>query len=244
MFLKMGASKSGFFEVWLPSLGHKWTCETYAPTNVGGKSFMEVHGLLKEPIHYRRLLITVYVNTSLHNTLYSIYEYILIISEPHVTYIYIYICIIHYTVYTINVYIYIYMYIYTLLYYKCYRYTNHILEPPVRPEGEGAQVYYYYYYYCYYYYYYYYCYYYCYYHYYIIQYIPPVRPEGEGAQVEAAVLRRKLLVARMCVYIYIYIYSVYISMYTHMYTCTYNTYIYIYIQRERDTQYMYIYTHI
>ena len=55
------------------------------------------------------------------------------------------------------------MYIYTLLYYKCYRYTNHILEPPVRPEGEGAQV-------------------------------------------EAAVLRRKLLVARMCVYIYIYIY--------------------------------------
>ena len=106
--------QSGFFEVWLPSLGHKWTCETYAPTNVGGKSFMEVHGLLKEPIHYRRLLITVYVNTSLHNTLYSIYEYILIISEPHVTYIYIYM---HNTLYSIyDKCIYIYICIYTHCY--------------------------------------------------------------------------------------------------------------------------------
>ena len=34
----MGASESGVFEVWLPSLRHKWPCETYVSMNVSCKS--------------------------------------------------------------------------------------------------------------------------------------------------------------------------------------------------------------
>ena len=41
MLENMGARKNVVFEVWLPSLRHKWPCETYVPMNGRAKS---LHG--------------------------------------------------------------------------------------------------------------------------------------------------------------------------------------------------------
>ena len=52
-----GASKSGFFEVRLPSLRHKRPCETYAPMKVSGNinPLTEVRGLLKAPYSFSEI---------------------------------------------------------------------------------------------------------------------------------------------------------------------------------------------
>ena len=67
----MGASKSIFFEGWLPSLRHKWPCRTSAVN-----PFMEVHGLLKAPIQLSEYLFLSRYMTCLHARVRVVSEHV------------------------------------------------------------------------------------------------------------------------------------------------------------------------